>query len=92
MNPKRILISSAVVGLITAAAATDALAQDKAKEKCYGISKAGQNDCGTAKHSCAGKAVKDNDPSEWKYVAAGTCEKIGGKSSGGEGKKPADKK
>lgn len=93
MNHKRILISSAIVGLITTAAATDTSAQDKAKEKCYGIAKAGQNDCGTAKHSCAGKAAKDNDPTEWKYVAAGTCAKVGGKSSGGaEPKKPADKK
>lgn len=92
MNHKRILISSAIAGLLATAAATEASAQDKAKEKCYGISKAGQNDCGTAKHSCAGKAVKDNDPAEWKYVAAGTCEKVGGRSTGGEAKKPADKK
>lgn len=93
MNHKRILISSALAGLITTAAATEAAAQDKPKEKCYGIAKAGQNDCGTAKHSCAGKAVKDNDPTEWKYVAAGTCEKAGGKSTAASGsKKPADKK
>jgi uncharacterized membrane protein len=91
MNHKRILISSAVVGLI-AVATGPAHAQDKSKEKCYGIAKAGQNDCGTAKHSCAGKAAKDNDAAEWKYVAAGTCSKIGGKPSGGEAKKPADKK
>jgi uncharacterized membrane protein len=92
MNHKRILITSAIAGLITAGAVTEATAQDKSKEKCYGISKAGQNDCGTAKHSCAGKASKDNDPTEWKYVAAGTCEKVGGKSSGGDAKKSADKK
>jgi uncharacterized membrane protein len=91
MNHKRILISSAIAGLLATAAATAANAQDKAKEKCYGIAKAGQNDCGTAKHSCAGKAAKDNDPAEWKYVAAGTCEKAGGKSTG-DAKKSADKK
>ena len=50
-------------------------------EKCYGVAKAGQNDCGTAKHACAGaRAKKDNDPTEWKYVAKGTCEKMGGKT------------
>ena len=49
-------------------------------EKCYGIAKAGQNDCGTAQHTCAGKAKKDNAADEWKYVAKGTCEKLGGKS------------
>jgi len=50
------------------------------QEKCYGISKGGQNDCGTAKHACAGQGAKaDNDPTEWKYVAKGSCEKMGGK-------------
>ena len=91
MDHKRIFISSAIAGLIATAAA-DATAQDKPKEKCYGIAKAGQNDCGTAKHSCAGKATKDNDPAEWKYVAAGTCAQAGGKASPAADKKPADKK
>ena len=51
------------------------------QEKCYGVAKAGQNDCGTAKHSCAGEgAKKDNDPNEWKYVDKGSCEKVGGKT------------
>ena len=49
------------------------------QEKCYGIAKSGKNDCGTASHSCANKATKDNDPAEWKYVTKGTCEKAGGK-------------
>ena len=50
------------------------------QEKCYGVAKAGQNDCGTAKHACAGEGAKtDNDPTEWKYVAKGTCETMGGK-------------
>ena len=52
------------------------------QEKCYGIAKAGQNDCGTAKHACAGEGAKtDKDPNEWKYVAKGTCESVGGKSA-----------
>jgi uncharacterized membrane protein len=52
------------------------------QEKCYGIAKAGQNDCGTAKHACAAQGAKtDNDPTEWKYVAKGTCEKVGGKTT-----------
>ena len=56
------------------------------QEKCYGVAKAGQNDCGTAKHACAGYGRKvDNDPTEWKYVAKGTCEKIGGKTARAEG-------
>ena len=53
------------------------------KEKCYGIAKAGQNDCADAAgaHSCAGQAKADKSPSEWKYVAKGTCEKEGGKTT-----------
>ena len=52
------------------------------KEKCYGIAKAGQNDCATAdgSHSCAGQAKVDKAANEWKYVAKGTCEKEGGKT------------
>ncbi|BFT29291.1 hypothetical protein D210916BOD24_04670 [Alteromonas sp. D210916BOD_24] len=50
------------------------------KEKCYGISAAGQNDCGNlaGTHSCAGQSTVDNDPGEWKLVAKGTCESLGG--------------
>lgn len=50
-------------------------------EKCYGVAKAGQNDCGTAKHACAGMSKADNDPTEWKYVAKGTCTQLGGKAA-----------
>lgn len=46
------------------------------RERCYGIVKAGQNDCGTATHACAGRAMADAQADEWKMVAAGTCEKI----------------
>jgi uncharacterized membrane protein len=48
------------------------------KEKCYGIAKAGQNDCGSAKHDCGGKATADGDADEWIFVPVGTCEKIVG--------------
>ena len=45
-------------------------------EKCYGIAKAGLNDCQTASHSCAGTSTKDMDKASWIYVPAGTCAKI----------------
>jgi uncharacterized membrane protein len=50
------------------------------KEKCFGIAKAGQNDCANASgtHSCAGQSKVDMDKGEWKYVAKGTCEKMKG--------------
>lgn len=47
-------------------------------EKCQGIAKAGQNDCGANGHSCAGYAETDGDANEWIYVPEGTCEKIVG--------------
>ena len=81
MNSKRRMLQSAVAGLVALGLGRQGLAQEaKGREKCYGIAKAGQNDCGTATHTCAGKATKDNAPDEWKYVPKGTCEKLGGKT------------
>jgi uncharacterized membrane protein len=69
------------LALLAVAAAPAAAAGDK--EKCYGIAKAGKNDCASAdaSHSCAGQAKADNGAAEWKYVAKGTCEKEGGKTT-----------
>jgi uncharacterized membrane protein len=86
MDSKRKLLTSAVAGMIALGLAQASPAQEKDKEKCYGIAKAGQNDCGTAGHTCAGKAKKDNAPDEWKYVPKGTCEKAGGKTRPPAGK------
>lgn len=47
-------------------------------EKCYGIAKAGMNDCSTISHSCAGAAKINNDPKEWIAVPEGLCNKIVG--------------
>ena len=71
---------AASAGLATAQTATPH-ADKGDKEKCYGIAKAGQNDCASASgsHSCAGQAKVDKDKDEWKFVAKGTCEKAGGK-------------
>jgi uncharacterized membrane protein len=86
-DSKRRLLTSAVAGMIALGLAQAAGAQGKdANEKCYGIAKAGQNDCGTATHTCAGQAKKDNAPDEWKYVPKGTCEKAGGKTKPPPGK------
>jgi uncharacterized membrane protein len=82
MNKRHALFATALatvcaVGMTTAQAADDS----KDKEKCYGVAKAGKNDCAstTGSHSCAGQSKKDNDPNDWKFVAKGTCEKMGGK-------------
>jgi len=70
------LTAASVLGMGLAAA--PAFAQEK--EKCFGIVKAGQNDCANlaGTHSCAGQAKKDMDPGEWKFVAKGTCKQAGG--------------
>ena len=63
-------------------AAGAAQAQDKGKqEKCYGVVKAGKNDCQTAASSCAGTSKKDSQKDAWIYVPAGTCAKIVGSAS-----------
>jgi len=79
MSKASTLTKSAVASMIAMgvmAASSDALAGKPGFEKCQGIAKAGMNDCGTSKHSCAGQAAKDGDPEEWVYVPEGTCAKI----------------
>lgn len=49
-------------------------------EKCYGIVKAGKNDCATTTQSCASSATKDNQPDAFLFVPKGLCEKITGGS------------
>ena len=70
--------SALVMGLVGAAG--QAAAQAKEKDKCFGIAKAGQNDCAnlTGTHSCAGQSKVDNDPGEWRYVAKGSCKNMKG--------------
>ena len=51
-----------------------------AAEKCYGIAKAGKNDCQTATSSCAGTSKKDAQADAWISVPAGACAKIVGGS------------
>lgn len=82
MIDTRTLIGSAFAAA-TSIAASAALAGPAAQpsfsfEKCYGIAKAGQNDCQTATHSCAGTANADSQGDSWIYVPAGTCAKITG--------------
>lgn len=84
MNTKTTLMTVAGAGAFVAGAyllsTDDAQAGKEGFEKCKGIVKAGQNDCGANGHSCAGAAKVDNDPNEWIYVPEGTCDKIVGGS------------
>ena len=57
------------------------VAQPAGSEKCYGIAKAGKNDCAAGAHSCAGQGTKNGDKSSFVYLPAGACEKIVGAST-----------
>lgn len=82
MIDRKALLIAAMGSLLTlnVADAMDGTDAKGATEKCYGIAKAGKNDCGANGHSCAGQAVKDGDGKEWIKVPKGTCEKIVGGS------------
>ncbi len=71
--------TAAVVGL-AAATASDAHAAKEGMEKCYGVVKAGKNDCGSkdGSHACAGMAPVDSDSNEWLYLPEGVCDKLTG--------------
>jgi uncharacterized membrane protein len=84
---KRVVIASALAAAF--AAPTLALAQGGpapapkfTAEKCYGLAKAGQNDCAsTGNNSCAGTSKVNADPRAWIYVPAGYCQRIVGGST-----------
>lgn len=81
-----ITIAAAVSSCLALATMTVQAAPPK-MEQCYGVAKAGKNDCGASGHSCAGQSKVDKDPNEWKLVPKGTCEKLGGSlSAGGKAK------
>lgn len=78
-------IIAAITGVFVTASnvssyAADSSATAQPTEKCYGIAKAGKNDCATAKQSCANSSTKDAQPEDYLFLPQGTCEKIvGGK-------------
>lgn len=82
MNFKNVTIAAAIGSLLAVGAANGDQDADKDdKVMCYGVAKAGKNDCAANGHSCAGQSKVDNDPTEWKYVPQGECEKMGGKTA-----------
>lgn len=74
----RSAIAAGLLALGVSAASSQAIAAAGDNEKCAGIVKAGKNDCGTSKSSCAGTAKVDRDPEAWVFVPKGTCDKIAG--------------
>lgn len=88
MKAKDLLFSVSVIATAAAAISTSAVAEESErehakKEKCYGIVKAGKNDCSAAdgSHSCAGYAKIDASGKDWVLLPEGTCERIIGGST-----------
>ena len=77
MNSRNLAVTAFTLAALASGAA---LAQDKGasikgeKEKCYGVSMAGKNDCAAGPGTtCAGTSKTDYQGNAWKYVAKGTC-------------------
>lgn len=82
-------IALAVAGALALAGTAVAQTKGASGFKCWGVAKAGQNDCGNAAktHDCAGQSKTDFDLGEWKAVKdAAECEKMGGVAKPGKGK------
>ena len=83
MKKLNVIMASAITGAIAIGALTAsgvAVAAKPKMEKCYGVVKAGKNDCQTATSACAGTAKKDGQKDAWVYLPKGSCEKIVGGS------------
>ncbi len=72
---KNALVLGAALSAAISLAATEQVSAQGAKEKCYGVSLAGQNDCAAGPGTtCAGTSTVDYQGNAWKLVPAGTCE------------------
>ena len=85
MKASTMALASALVGSVAMSAVAVAQTGPAPKpeykfEKCYGVVKAGKNDCQTTTHSCAGSSKQDAAHDSWVYVPTGTCDKLVGGS------------
>jgi uncharacterized membrane protein len=80
MLNQRALIAAAALSVLSTTLHAAPAAAHPGKDKCYGVAKAGQNDCANiaGTHSCAGQSKTDNDTGSWKYVEKGSCKTMGG--------------
>ena len=73
-----ILVASALAVALSMTAVKFAQAQET--EQCFGVAKAGKNDCKAGAHDCKGMSKVDSDPQSFVLVPVGTCDKIAGGS------------
>lgn len=80
-NTKFMVPAFAIATALAGFGVADSALAKTGMEKCYGISAAGENECGSldGKHGCAKAATEDNSMAEWKWVKKGECEDKGGK-------------
>ena len=78
MSKTTILSAAAVAAALTAGISmVTVTTAEAAKMKCYGVSKAGQNDCAAgAGTTCKGTTKVDFQGNAWKYVETEACDKI----------------
>lgn len=73
------IVHSALAGVVALSmlgASQIAFAEKAEAEKCYGVAKAGKNDCQTSNSSCAGTSKVDGQKDAWVFVPKGSCEKL----------------
>jgi uncharacterized membrane protein len=86
MRDKEIIIKSAIMAIVALTTTTAVIAESNSgtsandTEKCYGIVRAGMNDCASGQQSCAGSATVDRQGDAFLFVSKGLCEKIVGGS------------
>lgn len=74
LSTTSLAIAGALSSALALIAATPSVAQEATKEKCYGVSLKGQNDCAAgAGTTCAATSKVDYQGNAWKLVAKGTC-------------------
>ena len=73
------LAATSTVASATTPAGT-AAAPAAATQHCYGVARAGHNDCAAGAHSCAGPSTRDNDPASFVALPIGVCMKLTGGS------------
>lgn len=78
--------TSLAAAALVAAAPASAQDRENPRERCYGVSLKGQNDCAAGPGTtCAGTSTLDYQGNAWKYVDTGTCVRMGGSLTAREG-------
>jgi uncharacterized membrane protein len=79
MNQTKNIVRSALAAVIALGLQQEAAAEKKDDvEKCYGVAKAGKNDCKTLSNACAGHSLENGQKDAFIALPKGTCERLSG--------------